>query len=177
MRFLDGSDGKESTCRVGDLGLILGLRRSPREGNGYPLQYSCLRIPWTQEPARLVHGVTKSQIQLSDFHFTFITENSLYQEMLREKVLFSLHNPKNTVIKWGKKDFIVDGRSWSHTDYNNKGHGHQHGLLFFSTSKVVGLSESTNAYRQVTYLCPQNSRNLILIVQNLKRRLMFCSGK
>ena len=47
------------------------------------------RIPWTQETARLVHGVTKSQIQLSNFHFTFITENSLYQEMLRKKVLFS----------------------------------------------------------------------------------------
>ena len=135
------------------------------------------RIPWTQETARLVHGVTKSQIQLSNFHFTFITENSLYQEMLRKKVLFSLHNPKNTVIKWRKKDFIVGGRSWIHTDYNNKGHGHQHVLLFFSASKIVRLSESTNAYRQVTYLCPQNSRNLILTVQNLKRRLMLCSGK
>ena len=94
------------------------------------------RIPWTQEPARLVHGVTKSRIQLSDFHFTFITENSLYQEMLRKKVLFSLHNPKNTVIKWGKKDFIVGGRSWIHTDYNNKGHGHQHVLLFFLLLKL-----------------------------------------
>ena len=133
------------------------------------------RIPWTWEPARLVYGVTKGQIQPSDFHFTFITENSL-QEMLRKKVLFSLYNLKNTVIKWGKKDFIVDGKSWIHTDYNNKGHGHQH-VLFFPTSKFVCLSESTNAYKQVTYLCPQNSRNLILIVQNLERRLMFCSVK
>ena len=65
------------------------------------------RIPWTQETARLVHGVTKSQIQLSNFHFTFITENSLYQEMLRKKVLFSLHNPKNTVIKWGKRTLLL----------------------------------------------------------------------
>ena len=37
-----GSDGKESTCNAGDPGLILGLRRSFGEGNGYPLQYSCL---------------------------------------------------------------------------------------------------------------------------------------
>ena len=38
-----GSDGKESACNVGDLGSIPGSGRSPGEGNGYPLQYSCLR--------------------------------------------------------------------------------------------------------------------------------------
>ena len=37
-----GSDGKEFACSVGDLGPIPGLGRSPGEGNGYPLQYSCL---------------------------------------------------------------------------------------------------------------------------------------
>ena len=37
-----GSAGKESTCNVGDLGLILGLGRSPGKGKGYPLQYSSL---------------------------------------------------------------------------------------------------------------------------------------
>ena len=45
------SDGKESTCNAGDLGSIPGLGRSPGEGNGYPLQYSCLErlvgfSPW-----------------------------------------------------------------------------------------------------------------------------------
>jgi len=40
--FPSGSDGKESACNVGDLGLIPGLGRSLGEGNGYPLQYSCL---------------------------------------------------------------------------------------------------------------------------------------
>ena len=39
MGFLGGSTGKESTCNVGDLGLIPGLGRSPGEGNSYPLQY------------------------------------------------------------------------------------------------------------------------------------------
>ena len=38
--FPGGSDGKESVCSAGDLGLILGLGKSPGEGNGYPLQYS-----------------------------------------------------------------------------------------------------------------------------------------
>ena len=37
-----GSDGKESTCNVGDLGSIPGWRRSPGRGDGNPLQYSCL---------------------------------------------------------------------------------------------------------------------------------------
>ena len=40
--FPDGSDGKESACNAGDLGLIPGLGRYSGEGNGNPLQYSCL---------------------------------------------------------------------------------------------------------------------------------------
>ena len=43
--FPGGSDGKESACNVGDLGLIPGLGRSPGEGHGNPLQYSCLENP------------------------------------------------------------------------------------------------------------------------------------
>ena len=42
MGFPGGSDGNESACNAGDLGMIPGLGRSPGEGNGYPLQYSCL---------------------------------------------------------------------------------------------------------------------------------------
>ena len=40
--FPGGSDSKESTCNVGDLGSVSGLERSPVEGKGYPLQYSGL---------------------------------------------------------------------------------------------------------------------------------------
>ena len=43
--FLGGSDSKESACNAGDLGSIRGSRRSPREENGNPLQYSCLESP------------------------------------------------------------------------------------------------------------------------------------
>ena len=60
-----GSAGKESTCSVGDLGLIPGLGRSPGEGKGYPLQYSGLE----NSMDCIVHGVTNSSTQLSDFHF------------------------------------------------------------------------------------------------------------
>ena len=41
----DGSEGKASACNVGDLGSISGSGRSPGEGNGNPLQYSCLENP------------------------------------------------------------------------------------------------------------------------------------
>ena len=44
-----GSDGKESTCNAGNLGSIPGLGRSLGEGNGNPLQYSCLGHPLTKE--------------------------------------------------------------------------------------------------------------------------------
>ena len=61
------SAGKESTCNAGDLGSTPGLGRSPGEGKGYPLQYSDLENSMNC----IVHGVTKSRIQLSDFHFHF----------------------------------------------------------------------------------------------------------
>ena len=48
-----GSEGKESACNMGELGSIPELGRSPGEGNGNPLQYSCLKIPWTEGPVRL----------------------------------------------------------------------------------------------------------------------------
>ena len=45
LSFPGGSDGKASACDAGDLGSIPGLGRSPGEGNGKPLQYSCLEHP------------------------------------------------------------------------------------------------------------------------------------
>ena len=54
-----GLDGKEFACNVGDLGSIPESERSPGEGNGNPLQYSCLRNPRGAWQAA-VHGVTKS---------------------------------------------------------------------------------------------------------------------
>ena len=66
------SEVKASAWNAGDLGSIPALGRSPGEGNGNPLQYSCLENPmeggawWAT-----VHQVAKSQTQLSDFTFTF----------------------------------------------------------------------------------------------------------
>ena len=69
--FPSASYHKESACNAGDLGLIPGLGRSPGDGNGNPLQYSCLeksrdRGAWQAT----VHGVTKSWAQLSNFQYT-----------------------------------------------------------------------------------------------------------
>ena len=47
--FPGGTDGKESACNVADQGLIPGLGKSPGEGNGYPLQYSCLENSMDRE--------------------------------------------------------------------------------------------------------------------------------
>ena len=66
--FPGGSEVKASACNAGDLGSIPESGRSPGEGNGNPLQYSCLENPmdggvwWAT-----VHGVAKSQTELSDF--------------------------------------------------------------------------------------------------------------
>ena len=67
MGFPSGSNGKESTCIVGDLASTAGSGRSPGEGNGNPLQYSCLENSRERRAQRAtVHGVRKSRIQLSD---------------------------------------------------------------------------------------------------------------
>ena len=70
LGFPGGSDGKVSACNAGDQGLIPGLGRSPKEGNGNPLQYSCLENPMDGRAWwATVHGVAKSRTRLSDFTF------------------------------------------------------------------------------------------------------------
>ena len=60
--FPGGSDGKESACNAGDLGLIPESGRSPGERNGNPLQYSCLESSMDRGVWQAtVHGLAKSQ--------------------------------------------------------------------------------------------------------------------
>ena len=68
MDFPGSSLGEESTYNAGDPGLIPGLGRSPGEGKVYPLQYPGLE----KSMDCIVHGVTKSQTGLSDFHFHYL---------------------------------------------------------------------------------------------------------
>ena len=95
LGFPGGSEIKASACNAGDLGSIPGLGRSPGEGNGNALQYSCLENPmdggawWAT-----VHGIAKSQTRLSDFTFTFhfqckdILLFLFHLEEMCEKVMF-----------------------------------------------------------------------------------------
>ena len=60
MGFPGGSNGKESACNAGDLGLISGSGRSPGEGKGYALQYSCLESSMDRKACwATVCGVTR----------------------------------------------------------------------------------------------------------------------
>ena len=71
--FPSGSDGKESACNVGS---------SPGEGDGYPLQYSCLENPWTEEPGRGYSPwyCEKSGTTEQLTHYTPIQNKKLKQE-------------------------------------------------------------------------------------------------
>ena len=88
MSFPGGSDGKASVCNAGDPGSIRGLGSSPGEGNGNPLQYSCLEKPmdggawWAT-----VHGVAKSWTRLSNFTFTFKLYRSTCSDVKSMKLL------------------------------------------------------------------------------------------
>ena len=65
-----GADGKDSACNAGEPALIPGWGRSPRERNGYPLQYSCLGSPMVEEPGEL-----QSMQSQSDMTEQYITHS------------------------------------------------------------------------------------------------------
>ena len=66
MDFWGGSDGEESDCNSGDPGLIPGSGRSPGEGYGYPLQYSCQENSMDREAWQAtVHGVLEASTYFS----------------------------------------------------------------------------------------------------------------
>ena len=99
LGFPGGSDGKESTCNTGDLGLISVSGRCPREGNGYPLQYSCLensmdRGAWWAT----VHGVEKTWTRLINYTFTIGGQALLVAQIV-----------KNSPVK---KEARVQFRGW-----------------------------------------------------------------
>ena len=77
--FPHGSDSKESTCNVGDLGSIPGFAESPGEGNGYQLQYSCLEISmdrgaWQGLQSMGLQRVRHNWATFTSFHFTGMSE-------------------------------------------------------------------------------------------------------
>ena len=97
LGFPGGSGGKESACNERDLGSIPELGRSPREGKGYPLQYSGLG----NSMDCIVHGVTKSQTRLRACTRTYTHTHThcLVKENLK-KIIFLLHE-----VRWKWNSF------------------------------------------------------------------------
>ena len=83
--FPGGSEGKTSACNAGDPGLIPGSGRSPEEGNGNPLQYSCLENPMDGEAWwATAHAVAKSRTQLRDITSLAVQWLRLYTPNARD---------------------------------------------------------------------------------------------
>ena len=117
--FPGGSQVKASASNVGDLGSIPGSGRSPGEGNGNPLQYSCLENPMDREARQAtVHGVAKSRTRLSNFTFPY-NEKDIFFGCQFQKVLSVFIEPFNFsffgISGWGiEMDYtmILNGQAW-----------------------------------------------------------------
>ena len=97
--FPGGSNGKESACSAGDLGSSTELGRSPGEGNGNPLQYSCLENPMNREAWWVtVHGVAKSWTRLKwlSTHARHEVTLSLFKNSKQTVLIPFFNNPNYT---------------------------------------------------------------------------------
>ena len=103
MGFPGGSDGKESACNAGNLGLMFGSERSPGEGNGNPFQYSCLENSIDTGGCLKTNKQTKKQTERRFFlfcsvkgHLSFISPRSMSNaRFIKQKAtpLFILASP------------------------------------------------------------------------------------
>ena len=102
MGFPHSSVSKESTCNAGDPSSIPGLERSPGEGNGNPLQYSCLENPVDRGAWRTtVHGVTRVRHDLAtkqQTQYLFFSANPQRFLILQSEWLF-----------WGRQVPLFNG--------------------------------------------------------------------
>ena len=124
-RPLGGSDGKASACNAGDLGSIPGLERSPGEGNGSPLQYSCLESPMDGRAWQAtVHGVTKSQHSFSKYGFCEFIRNRACNSIIDFIHTLQVKAVKKTTWKSNVspkiKQYFCFRISHTHTQNKNK---------------------------------------------------------
>ena len=108
-------------CSAGDPGSIPVLGRSPREGNGNPLQYSCLENPinggtsWAS-----VHGLANSWTQLSDFIYTFHCESTLISTGPDRGILiFRIQDWKMGAVPYQRDEVMAQGPALDYTAANS----------------------------------------------------------
>ena len=98
MGLPDGSDGKASACNAGDPGSIPGLKRSPGEGNGNPLQYSCLENPMDRGLQRVGHNWLTDAFPFSIIWLKFcIQDYPVVSDKPRQLVLWPLPSKAQSV--------------------------------------------------------------------------------
>ena len=116
--FPCGSAGKESACNAGDLASIPGLGRFPGEGKGYPLQCSGLE----NSMDCIVHGVSKSQTQMSSFHFCRLLTSPICCPIKVHNILvfgiLSICNYQWSHWHCGEKKNTVEGQAGLHGDWD-----------------------------------------------------------
>ena len=99
LGFPAGSEVKASACNAGDPGSIPGSGRSSGEGNGNPLQYSCLENPMDRGAwYPIVHGVPKSRTQWSSFTWLDLTIHYSFLTVPFTEMYFSLQSPIEILI-------------------------------------------------------------------------------
>ena len=109
--FLGGSGGKASASNVGDLGSIPGLGRSPGEGNGTPLQYSCLENPMDRGAWWVtIHGVSKSWTRLSNFIYHLLSRDAL--EKSSESRMCETYERAARIAHYGELKSPSTKRDW-----------------------------------------------------------------
>ena len=107
-----GSDGKESACNAGDLGLTPGSGRSPGEGSGYPFQYACLENSLDREAWKATfHGVTKS------WTLTERPSTAQHWKIPRAKEHGNIYQHQRVNTGWVRSSFVNSW--WKSTYYTN----------------------------------------------------------
>ena len=112
-----GSVVKNPPADAGDSGSVSGSRRSPGEGNGNPLQYSCLEIPWTEEPGRLQSMGHRVRPDLATEQ-----QQIVLTVLLAEATAVQPANSRIHCGPWASTGFGIHSRSWPQSPTDTEGH-------------------------------------------------------